>query len=120
MAAREVKMIVARYFSTIRHQIPPSARIGRLGLLCPELFRLFQSTTTEFERPSWLAHWGINSDHPLKSLAKSIAFVSRKKDTTRKKSRIAVARVGSPRPVVVGHQKGDPCAHVRISVRILH
>ena len=69
-------MIVARYFSTIRHQIPPSARIGRLGLLCPELFRLFQSTTTEFERPSWLAHWGINSDHPLKSLAKSIAFMS--------------------------------------------
>ena len=70
MAAREVQMIVVRYFSTIRHQIPPSARIGRLA---------------EFERPSWLAHWGINSDHPLKSLAKSIAFVSRKKDTTRKK-----------------------------------
>jgi hypothetical protein len=43
MAAREVKMIVARHFSTIRHQIPPSARIGRLA---------------EFERPSWLAHWG--------------------------------------------------------------
>jgi hypothetical protein len=69
-------MIVARYFSTIRHQIPPSARIGLLGLLCPELLRLFQSTTTEFERPSWLAHWGINPNYPLKSLAKSIASVS--------------------------------------------
>jgi hypothetical protein len=69
-------MIVARYFSTIRHQIPPSARIGRLGLLCPELLRLFQSTTTEFERPSWLARGGMNPNYPLKSLAKSIASVS--------------------------------------------
>ena len=59
-------MIVARYFSTIRHQIPPSARIGRLGLLCPELFRLFQSTTTEFERPSWLAHWGDKPELSVK------------------------------------------------------
>jgi hypothetical protein len=66
MAAREVKMIVARYFSTIRHQIPPSARIGRLGLLCPELLRLFQSTTTEFERPSWLAHWGDKPELSVK------------------------------------------------------
>src|SRR5215469_4292488 len=72
MAAREVKMIVARYFSAIRH--PP---VLVASAFCPELFRLFQSTTTEFARPSRLAHWGgINSDYPLKSLAKSIGFVS--------------------------------------------
>src|SRR6516164_1065148 len=53
MAAREVKMIVARYFSTIRH--PP---VLVASAFCPELFRLFQSTTTEFARPSRLAHWG--------------------------------------------------------------
>src|SRR6516162_9852612 len=51
MAAREVKMIVARHFSTIRHQIPPSARIGRLA---------------EFERPSWLAHCGDKAELSVK------------------------------------------------------
>jgi hypothetical protein len=65
-------MIVARYFSIIRHQIPPSARIGRLCLLCPELLTLFQSTTTEFEQPSWMLIGGISPDYPLKSLARSI------------------------------------------------
>ena len=44
-------MIVALYFSTIRHQIPPSARIGRLA---------------EFERPSWLAHWGDKPELSVK------------------------------------------------------
>ena len=51
MAAREVQMIVVRYFSTIRHQIPPSARIGRLA---------------EFEGPSWLAHWGDKPELSVK------------------------------------------------------
>jgi len=51
MAAREVQMIVVRYFSTIRHQIPPSARIGRLA---------------EFERPSWLAHCGDKAELSVK------------------------------------------------------
>jgi len=51
MAAREVKVIVTRYFSTIRHQIPPSARIGRLA---------------EFEGPSWLAHWGDKPELSVK------------------------------------------------------
>ena len=51
MAVGEVNMIVARYFSTIRHQIPPSARIGRLA---------------EFERPSWLAHCGDKAELSVK------------------------------------------------------
>ena len=85
-------MIVARYFSTIRH--PPvlvaSASSAQSFSGCSKA-----RPQNSRERVGWLI-WGINSNYPLKSLAKSIGFVSLQQRVKRSSGDEAVASIQAP------------------------
>jgi hypothetical protein len=69
-------MIVARYFSTIHRQNPPSARTGSPGRPLPRTFQVVPKHDDRIRATELVGSLGgVNRDYPLKFLTKSIAFV---------------------------------------------